>query len=153
VSGLFGNIGQVNYGAAKTGIVGLSNTLAQELAKYNVRSNCISPSGNTRMTQSVPVRGTEEEKKARERKMAATPPESPGILATFLASDLAKDINGQVIGARGSEIQLYNHSRPVRFLNHKGGWTPELLAESLPKLAPMFSPVVPSKVWAPWAPD
>jgi NAD(P)-dependent dehydrogenase (short-subunit alcohol dehydrogenase family) len=153
VSGLFGNIGQVNYGAAKTGIVGLSNTLAQELAKYNVRSNCISPSGNTRMTQSVPVRGTEEEKKAREKKMAATPPESPGILATFLASDLAKDINGQVIGARGSEIQLYSHSRPVRFLNHKGGWTPELLAESLPKLAPLFSPVVPAKAWASWAPD
>ena len=153
VSGLFGNIGQVNYGAAKTGIVGLSNSLVLALAKYNVRSNCISPSGNTRMTQSVPVRGTEAEKAARAAKMAATPPESPAILATLLASDLCKDVNGQIIGARGSEIQLYNHSRPVRILHHKGGWTPEELAESLPKLAPMFSPVVPAKTWMPWTPD
>ncbi len=152
VSGLFGNIGQVNYGAAKTGLVGLSNTLVLEMGKYNVRSNCISPSGNTRMTQSVPVRGTEAEKKAREAKMAATPPESPGILATFLASDLAKDVSGQIIGARGSEIYLYNHSRPVRFLHHKGGWTPEQLAENLPKLTPLFSPVVPAKTWMPWTP-
>ena len=105
------------------------------------------------MTQSVPVRGTEAEKKAREAKMAATPPESPGILATFLASDLAKDVSGQIIGARGSEIHLYNHSRPVRFLHHKGGWTPELLAENLPKLAPLFSPVKPAGEWLPWTPD
>ena len=152
-SGLFGNVGQVNYGAAKTGLVGLSNTLVLELSKYNVRSNCTVPQGNTRMIQTLQDKGTEAQRKAREARFAAISPESPGILATDLASDLARDVNGQIIGARGNEIYLCNHSRPVRFLHHKGGWTPELLAENLPKLAPLFSPVKPAGEWLPWTPD
>ncbi len=52
-SGLFGNFGQANYGAAKAGLVGLSNVLAIEGAKYNVKSNAVAPTARTRMTEDV----------------------------------------------------------------------------------------------------
>jgi NAD(P)-dependent dehydrogenase (short-subunit alcohol dehydrogenase family) len=56
-SGLLGNIGQTNYGAAKMGIAGLSRIIAMEGGRNNVRANCLAPVAWTRMTQSVPVRG------------------------------------------------------------------------------------------------
>ena len=52
-SGLYGNFGQTNYGAAKMGVVGLMNTLAQEGAKYNIRTNALAPTAGTRMTEGL----------------------------------------------------------------------------------------------------
>ena len=56
-SGLFGNFGQANYGAAKLGLVGLINTLAQEGAKYNIKANAVAPIAATRMTAGHPAAG------------------------------------------------------------------------------------------------
>ena len=74
-SGLVGNFGQANYAAAKMGIVGLSRGIALDMARFNVRSNCVSPFAWTRMVQSIP---TEDEKeKARvARASQVTPGES-----------------------------------------------------------------------------
>jgi hypothetical protein len=52
-AGVFGNFGQANYGAAKMGLVGLSNVLSQEGAKYNIKSNVIAPIAMTRMTDGI----------------------------------------------------------------------------------------------------
>lgn len=140
-AGLFGAIGQANYSAAKLAIIGLSNALQLEMRRYNVRSNVIAPSANTRMTQSTPAEraGSVEANRAR---LEAIPPEGVAVLATMLASDMAKHVQGQIIGARGSEIMLYNHPRPIRFLHRDGGWTPETLAEVFPALASAFTPLV-----------
>ncbi len=139
-SGLFGNVGQANYAAAKLALVGFSNCLQLEMERFNVRSNCISPSANTRMTQSVPSgrRGGAEAQAAR---LAAIPPEGVASLATMLASDAAAGVKGQIIGARGSEIILYNHPRPVRILQRDGGWSPETLAEAMPALSSLYTPM------------
>ncbi|MEM7218933.1 MAG: SDR family NAD(P)-dependent oxidoreductase [Pseudomonadota bacterium] len=59
ISGILGSFGQANYGAAKMGMVGLMNNLSREGASHNVRVNCLSPGAETRMTASVPGRGTE----------------------------------------------------------------------------------------------
>lgn len=152
-SGLFGSIGQVNYAAAKMGIIGLSNSLTLELSKFNVRSNVIALSDSTHMTGSAPVSTDTQAEAAHEARWTATPPESPAILATLLASDLAEGVNGQIIGARGNEVYLFSHPRPLRFLHHKGGWTPEILCRSLSRLEPLFTPVVGSETWMPWDPD
>lgn len=152
-SGLFGGIGQVNYAAAKMGIIGLSNSLTLELGKFNVRSNVIALSDSTHMTRSAPVSTDTQRDAAHEARWTATPPESPAILATLLASDLAGGVSGQIIGVRGNEVYLFSHPRPLRFLHHKGGWTPEMLFQSLPKLEPLFTPVMGSETWMPWDPE
>lgn len=120
-SGLIGAFGQANYAAAKLGIVGLSKTIALDMAKFNVRSNCVSPSAFTRMIEAIPGRATPAVDKPVSR------PEQIAPLAVYLASDAARSINGQIIAARGNEIMLYSQSRPVRSLHRADGWTPARL--------------------------
>ena len=141
-AGIYGNIGQANYAAAKLALVGFSNSLQLEMERFNVRSNLISPSANTRMTQSVPSakHGGAEAHAAR---LAAMPPEGVAVLATMLASDAASAVRGQIIGARGNDIILYNHPRPVRVLHRDGGWSPESLAEAMPVMASMYTRIAP----------
>ncbi|HYD46439.1 MAG TPA: SDR family NAD(P)-dependent oxidoreductase [Phenylobacterium sp.] len=148
-SGLLGNIGQANYGAAKMGIAGLSRIIAMEGARNNVRSNCLAPVAWTRMTQSVPVK--DEAAAARRAQMAATiRADQPAKLSVALASDLAKDVTGQVFGARGDDIQLYSQPRPIANLNKAEGWTPAtIISEAFPQLTEKFFPVAPRQVGAP----
>src|SRR3989454_8013159 len=88
-AGLEGSPGQPNYSAAKEGIVGLMRSTALAMAKYGVRCNAISPPADTRMTQRLP---------SERRGMAtATPPEAIAPVVTFLASDRAAHITGQVV--------------------------------------------------------
>jgi NAD(P)-dependent dehydrogenase (short-subunit alcohol dehydrogenase family) len=140
-SGLIGNIGQSNYAAAKLGIMGLSRVVAMEGAKVNVRSNIIAPVAWTRMTQSVPIRD-EAQAKRREQMAQTIRPDQPAKLAVALVSDLAKDVSGQIFGARGDTIELYSQPRPIVNLTKDGGWTPEGIAtEAFGQMKEKFFPV------------
>ena len=140
-SGLLGNIGQANYGAAKMGIAGLSRIIAMEGARNNVRSNCLAPVAWTRMTQSVPVK--DEAAAARRAQMAeAIRPDQPAILSVALCSEQAKDVSGQIFGARGNDIQLYSQPRPIANLTKAEGWTPAtVISEAQKELEPKYFPV------------
>ncbi len=122
-SGLIGNVGQANYSAAKLGMVGLSRSLAMELARANVRSNCIAPFAVTRMMTSV-SRPDKEEWLAKRAEMTAA---RIAPLVLFLASDASSGITGQVFAARGNEIFLMSQPRPVRSMHRSEGWTAESL--------------------------
>ena len=102
-SGIFGNFGQSNYGAAKMGMLGLANVLALEGAARNVRVNCLGPGAATRMTNTVPGR---DEDLSEPDPLRAPSLVSPAVL--YMSSDEAP--NGAVIHASGgnySQSQIY----------------------------------------------
>jgi NAD(P)-dependent dehydrogenase (short-subunit alcohol dehydrogenase family) len=139
-SGLIGNFGQANYSAAKLGIVALSKSIALDMKRYNVRSNCLAPFAWSRMTSSIPAETPEQ--KARVEKIMRMGPEKNAPLAVFLASDAAKEVNGQIFGPRMNELFLFSHNRPIRGIHAAEGWTPESIAEhALPALRSFFVPL------------
>ena len=126
-SGLVGNFGQANYSAAKMGIVGLSRSIALDMAAFNVRSNCISPFAWTRMIGTIPA-DTEAQKARLERSKKMTPAKI-APMAVFLLSDAAEGVTSQIFGVRMNEIMLFNANRPVRSVHNSEGWTLEAIAE------------------------
>ena len=127
-SGLIGNLGQANYSAAKLGIVGLSKSIALDMAKYNVRSNCIAPFAWSRMIGSIPTET--EEQKARVEKMKVMETAKIAPLAVFLASERAKEVTGQIFSVRANEIFLMSQNRPLKTAHRAEGWTAESIAET-----------------------
>jgi NAD(P)-dependent dehydrogenase (short-subunit alcohol dehydrogenase family) len=139
-SGLIGNFGQANYAAAKLGITALSKSIALDMKRYNVRSNCIAPFAWSRMTSSIPAETPEQ--KARVEKIKQMTPDKNAPMAVFLASDTARDVTGQVFAVRHNEIFLMSSPRPIRGIHRGEGWTPELIAEhALPALKEAFMPL------------
>jgi NAD(P)-dependent dehydrogenase (short-subunit alcohol dehydrogenase family) len=126
-SGLIGSVGQTNYAAAKLGIVGVSNSIARDMKRVNVRSNCISPFAWSRMIGSIPTDTPEQQ--ARVDRLKAMTPDKIAPLAVFLASDAAQDVTGQIFGVRRNEIFLFSQPRPIRAMQRAEGWTPEAIAE------------------------
>ncbi len=136
-SGLIGNFGQANYSAAKLGIAALSKSIALDMQRFNVRSNCIAPFAWSRMIGSIPTE-TEEEKARVERIKQMTPAKIAPI-AVYLGSDAAKEVNGQIFAVRNNEIFLISQPRPVRSVHRSEGWTPETVAEhAMPALKSSF---------------
>jgi NAD(P)-dependent dehydrogenase (short-subunit alcohol dehydrogenase family) len=128
-SGLVGNFGQANYMAAKYGIVGLSRSIALDMQRFNVRSNCIAPFAWSRMIGSIPAEtDAEKERVARLQQMT---PEKIAPLAVYLASDKAAGISGQILSVRNNEVFLFNQTRPIRSIHRSDGWTPEKLDQQL----------------------
>ena len=132
-SGLVGNLGQANYAAAKLGIMALSKSIALDMQKFNVRSNCIAPFAWSRMIGSIPTETPEQA--ARVERIKQMTPNKIAPLAVCLASDAAKDTNGQVFAVRNNEIFLMSQPRPVRSVQRSEGWTPQsVAAHALPAL-------------------
>src|ERR1700687_2288153 len=121
-SGLVGNFGQANYMAAKMGIVGLSRGIALDMARFNVRSNCIAPFAFTRMIESIPAQS--EADKRRVMAFEQMTPEKIAPLAVYLASDAAAGISGQILSVRNNEIYLFNQPRPIQTIQRPDGLTP-----------------------------
>jgi len=140
-SGIIGNIGQTNYGAAKMGIAGLSRIIAMEGAAKHVRCNCIAPVAWTRMTQSVPVR--DEAAAARRAQMAQNiRPDQPARFSIALLADAARDVSGQIFGVSGENIILYSQPRAIETVGKAEGWTIDtILSEAIPKMSGKFYPL------------
>jgi NAD(P)-dependent dehydrogenase (short-subunit alcohol dehydrogenase family) len=150
-SGLVGNFGQANYAAAKLGIVGLSKSIALDMQRFNVRSNCISPFAWSRMIGTLPT-DTEEEKRRVARSQRMTPAKIAPV-AVYLLSDAAKDVSGQIFAVRMNEIMLMGQSRPLRSVQRGEGWTQETIAEhAMPALKAAFYPLVRSQEVFNWDP-
>jgi NAD(P)-dependent dehydrogenase (short-subunit alcohol dehydrogenase family) len=132
-SGLIGNFGQANYAAAKMGIVGLSKSIALDMSRYQVRSNCISPFAWSRMVGAIPTDTPEQQ--ARVEKLKTMTPGKVAPVAVFLASDAAKDVSGQILAVRGNEIFLFSQNRPLRSIHRADGWTAQTVAAHM---APAF---------------
>ncbi|MCX7158852.1 MAG: SDR family oxidoreductase, partial [Proteobacteria bacterium] len=111
-SGLVGNFGQANYSAAKMGIVGLSKSMALDMAKYNVTSNCISPFAWSRMIGTIPAETPDQQARVAKLKSMETAKIAP--LAVYLASDASQAVTGQIFAVRANEIFLMSQSRPLR---------------------------------------
>lgn len=126
-SGLIGNFGQANYAAAKLGIVALSKSIALDMARYAVRSNCIAPFAWSRMTSSIPAE-TEAER-ARVEKLKKMEAGKVAPLVVYLLSDAAREVNAQVFAVRANEIMLMSQPRPLRSVHLSEGWTPEAIGE------------------------
>ena len=136
-SGLVGNFGQANYAAAKLGIVGLSKSIALDMHRFNVRSNCVSPFAWSRLIGTIPTET--EAQKARVEKIKQMGPEKIAPVVAYLLSDESKDVTGQIFAVRMNEIFLMGQSRPLRSVHRGEGWTPQTIAEhAMPALKPSF---------------
>src|SRR5271157_137572 len=128
-SGLEGNFGQCNYGAAKAGIWGFSRCLALEGKKSNIRVFVLSPVAHTRLTEDLPFFQTEETKARMDPKLV-----SP--LVVFLASDLAKDLTGRTFFVGGGTIAEMKMVRGEGATKKENGglWTPREIGQNIGKI-------------------
>jgi NAD(P)-dependent dehydrogenase (short-subunit alcohol dehydrogenase family) len=123
VSGLMGNFGQANYSAAKAGIYGFTRTLSMEMARAKVTVNAIAPVAFTRMTEDLKM--VQAIPNAKE--MLAPDHISP--VALFLASDLAADINGTIVGVMGTKVSVYKMIETTGTTPKGATWTAQELRE------------------------
>jgi len=126
-SGLIGNLGQANYSAAKLGVAALSKSIAMDMARFKVRSNCISPFAWSRMIGAIPTETPEQQERVERLQKMETSKIAP--LAVFLASDAATEVTGQIFAVRANEIFLMSQMRPLRGMHTAEGWTPQSVAE------------------------
>ncbi len=140
-SGLWGSSGQANYGAAKSGIGGLTKVVARDVGRYGVTANAIVPMAATRMTTSVPPAARTA--RASSAIALGTPgeateldfdPEDVAPFVAYLASDFAAGVNGQFFFVYGKSVSLMSQPRLERtVLKPEGFWSVEELVDLLPQ--------------------
>jgi NAD(P)-dependent dehydrogenase (short-subunit alcohol dehydrogenase family) len=141
-SGLYGNTGQANYGAAKDAIAGFTRVISRDLGRYGITVNAIAPAAATRMTASVGdaaraarVKSGVASMGAEARSLLPRPQreaEDVAPMVTYLASDAAAGINGQIFVVMGGIISLTNYPAPVRTITKASRWRPEEIAALFP---------------------
>ena len=150
-SALIGNFGQANYMAAKMGVAALSKSIALDMERFGVKSNCIAPFAWSRMTSSLPTDTPEQI--ARVEKFKQMVPEKIAPLAICLLSGSDAAPSGQIFTVRNNEIMLMSQPRPLRSVHRSQGWTPQSVAEhALPALASQFYPLERSEHVFNWDP-
>jgi NAD(P)-dependent dehydrogenase (short-subunit alcohol dehydrogenase family) len=123
-SGLFNNVGQANYGAAKTGITSLTIIAQKELGRYGVRINAIAPSAFTRLIATIPGRDAPQE-------TSEWSPHDPGNIAPFVAylCTAGCPIRGRVFLVRSGDVYLFQPFAIVDEIHKNGRWSIEELQE------------------------
>lgn len=150
-SALIGNFGQANYMAAKMGVAALSKSIALDMERFGVKSNCIAPFAWSRMTSSLPTDTPEQI--ARVEKFKQMVPEKIAPLAISLLSGDERAPSGQIFTVRNNEIMLMSQPRPVRSVHRSEGWTPEtVLDHALPAMSAQFCPLERSEHVFTWDP-
>jgi NAD(P)-dependent dehydrogenase (short-subunit alcohol dehydrogenase family) len=142
-SGIFGNIGQANYGTAKAGIASFTQILGEELWRYGVLTNAIAPSALTGMTEGLTgYKDRLDELEARTGWKNPGGPEHIVALVVYLGSPLAT-VNGRVFDVRAGHIDVAEAWRPgVEALTKEGGFEVAELDAALPALIAKAGPVV-----------
>lgn len=134
-SGLLGNFGQANYGAAKAGIAAFSTIVAQEMAKYGVTSNAIAPAARTAMTESAYGEIPTGAPGSTEAAFDFWAPENVAPFVAWLCSDAAGDISGKVFGVQGDTVELYRPYTSVAVIENDGKrWEPQQFTERVGSL-------------------
>jgi NAD(P)-dependent dehydrogenase (short-subunit alcohol dehydrogenase family) len=139
-SGLYGNPGQANYGAAKDAIAGMTRVVARELGKYGITVNAIAPIAQTRMIASVPKA---KQAAAKADRGIETPKSNPAStvgepddvapMVAYLATDAAASVNGQTFLVNGGTIARISDPAPARTIVKRSRWEPEELAAIFPR--------------------
>lgn len=145
-SGLDGNSGQPNYSSAKSGVAGFTKSCALALGRSGITVNAIAPQADTRMWRSIPVdrvrdvavmRGLITKEEAGRLTLdevydAIGHPEGVANLVTYLATDEAANVNGQIFYASGGRISIYAPSNKMQTIFKKGGWNLDDLLSVMP---------------------
>jgi len=139
-SGVYGNSGQANYGAAKDGIAGLTRVASRDLGRYGITVNAVCPGALTRMSQTVPPsvrraraeRGLETGFEERGFPLRNFGPENVAPWVVYLATDAARNVNGQTFLVMAGLVALLGYPAPVRTIQKDGRWTPEEIATVFP---------------------
>ena len=139
-SGVYGNSGQANYGAAKDGIAGFTRVVSRDLGRYGITVNAVCPGALTRMSQTVPQsarrtrneRGLETGFEERGFPLRNFGPENVAPWVVYLATDAAQNVNGQTFLVIAGLVALLGYPAPVRTIQKDGRWTPEEIATIFP---------------------
>ncbi|HEX7107280.1 MAG TPA: SDR family NAD(P)-dependent oxidoreductase [Acidothermaceae bacterium] len=137
-SGLLGNFGQSNYGAAKAGIAAFSTIVAQEMARHGVNCNAIAPAARTRMTEGaygdIP-RPSADALASSEEDFDFWHPDNVAPMVAYLCSDAAAHISGKVFGVQGDVVELYQPWTSVAVVtNGDKRWDDAALRLRVPEL-------------------
>lgn len=132
-SGLLGNVGQSNYGAAKSGIASFTVIINEELKRYGVRANAIAPAARTRMTESTPGLSDVVQKPGDAAVFDSWDPANISPLVAALAME-DSEINGQVFFVQGGTVRRFQNWTMMETLEKNDRWSVAELAEKLPTL-------------------